>query len=211
MGHGAEPVPADNAPPPAEAVPANNDPAPTHDGPGGNLQQVIGLLRHEIKEPDQLRDSLESWFNGQMDRVTGSYKRWAKRLAIPIALVVALAFNVDTVAVAHSLYTDGAIRSAVLDVAASGNVCPTPAAGQPAATNCLNATVAGLRELKLPIGWSGQRLADLGRLSMWGLITKLFGLLLTVAGASLGAPFWFDLLNRFGSLRNVGTKPTSTS
>jgi hypothetical protein len=29
------------------------------------------------------------------------------------------------------------------------------------------------------------------------------------AAACLGAPFWFDLLNRLGSLRNVGNKPKS--
>jgi len=32
-------------------------------------------------------------------------------------------------------------------------------------------------------------------------------LAITAAAASLGAPFWFDVLNRLGSLRNVGNKP----
>jgi len=48
-------------------------------------------------------------------------------------------------------------------------------------------------------------------MDIWQVVTKLFGLLLTTAAASLGAPFWFDQLNRLGSLRNVGTKPSSTS
>jgi hypothetical protein len=78
---------------------ASETPAPS------NLERVIGVLRRDTKDrPEKLQESLESWFNGQMDRVTGSYKRWAKRLAIPVAVVVALFFNLDTVAVARSLY-----------------------------------------------------------------------------------------------------------
>ena len=68
-----------------------------------------------------------------------------------------------------------------------------------------------LRELKLPVGWSSQRFAEVRTMDIWQVVTKLFGLLLTTAAASLGAPFLFDQLNRLGSLRNVGTKPSSTS
>jgi hypothetical protein len=177
-----------------------------------NLIKVIDILQREAKgDAAKLQADLEAWFNGQMDRVTGSYKRWAKRLAIPIALVIAFSFNIDTVAIARSLYTDGAVRSAVLDVAASGNVCPPATTGAPASADCLNTTITGLRELKLPLGWSSQRFAEMKAMDFWQVVTKLFGLLLTTVAASLGAPFWFDQLNRLGSLRNVGTKPSSTS
>jgi hypothetical protein len=111
-----------------------------------NLMKVIDILRAEAKgDGAKLQADLEAWFNGQMDRVTGSYKRWAKRLAILIALVVAFSFNIDTVAIARSLYTDGAVRSAVLDVAASGNVCPPATTGAPASPDCLNTTIASQR------------------------------------------------------------------
>jgi hypothetical protein len=177
-----------------------------------NLMKVIDILQREAKgDAAKLQADLEAWFNGQMDRVTGSYKRWAKRLAIPIALVIAFSFNIDTVAIARSLYTDGAVRSAVLGAAASGNVCPPATNQTSASTACLNTTITGLRELKLPIGWSSQRFAEVKAMDFWQVVTKLFGLLLTTVAASLGAPFWFDQLNRLGSLRNVGTKPSSTS
>jgi hypothetical protein len=146
-----------------------------------------------------------------MDRVTGSYKRWAKRLAIPIALVIAFGFNIDTVAIARSIYIDGSVRSAVVGAAASGNACRPATDGNAASTECLDATIAGLRELKFPIGWSRQRFAEVPAMDFWQVVTKLFGLLLTTAAASLGAPFWFDQLNRLGSLRNVGTRPAKTS
>jgi hypothetical protein len=40
------------------------------------------------------------------------------------------------------------------------------------------------------------------------LWVHILGFLLTAIAASLGAPFWFDLLNRFVNLRASGNKPT---
>jgi len=47
--------------------------------------------------------------------------------------------------------------------------------------------------------------------SVSALSLKLIGPLLTAAAAALGAPFWFVALNRIGSLRNVGRKPSESS
>ena len=38
-------------------------------------------------------------------------------------------------------------------------------------------------------------------------VVQILGWLLTAAAISLGAPFWFDLLNQFINLRGAGTKP----
>jgi hypothetical protein len=38
-------------------------------------------------------------------------------------------------------------------------------------------------------------------------VLQVLGWLLTAAALSLGAPFWFDLLNQFINLRGAGTKP----
>ena len=39
-----------------------------------------------------------------------------------------------------------------------------------------------------------------------GLI-KLLGLLLSAAALSMGAPFWFDLLQKIAAVRSVGLNP----
>ena len=44
----------------------------------------------------------------------------------------------------------------------------------------------------------------------FGSLNSLIGFLITALAISLGAPFWFDLLNRFVNLRVSGTKPEST-
>lgn len=43
----------------------------------------------------------------------------------------------------------------------------------------------------------------------WWLWHHAFGFLLTGLAASLGAPFWFDLLNKLVNLRNTGTRPAT--
>ena len=48
----------------------------------------------------------------------------------------------------------------------------------------------------------------LGQLFNW---KKLLGFLITAMAISLGAPFWFDLLNKFVNLRASGAKPGSKS
>lgn len=48
---------------------------------------------------------------------------------------------------------------------------------------------------------------SLPRMFGWWLWHHLLGFVLTSFAASLGAPFWFDLLNRFVNLRTTGKKP----
>jgi hypothetical protein len=44
-----------------------------------------------------------------------------------------------------------------------------------------------------------------------GGATTFFGWLITALAISLGAPFWFDLLNKFVQLRGTGAKPPASS
>jgi hypothetical protein len=45
---------------------------------------------------------------------------------------------------------------------------------------------------------------------LW-LGSKLLGLLITALAVSLGAPFWFDLLNKVMNIRGTGQKPEEKS
>lgn len=70
-----------------------------------------------------------------------------------------------------------------------------------------------LKDLGLPIGWEAQGEKwpawDLGQ--WWKqLIAHGFGWLLTAFAISLGAPFWFDLLNKFIVIRSA-VKPHEKS
>ena len=61
------------------------------------------------------------------------------------------------------------------------------------------------RDLGLPISWN----EDLPQKSRgWWVVRKILGLAITIVAVSLGAPFWFDILNRFVSLRSSQRIPT---
>ncbi|HEY0323996.1 MAG TPA: hypothetical protein VGC66_23815 [Pyrinomonadaceae bacterium] len=77
-----------------------------------------------------------------------------------------------------------------------------------------------LENLGLPVGWSnkGTQVArrptadfkqDFRRF-LWEWLLKIAGLLITGVALSLGAPFWFDLLNRFISFRTALKPPEAT-
>ena len=91
---------------------------------------------------------------------------------------------------------------------------PTVEERNKAATEGLNQAYAAVDELGLPLGWEihPQDPADPRRiprgLTEW--LLKLFGILLTGFAISQGAPFWFDLLNKFMVIRST-VKPAEKS
>ena len=70
------------------------------------------------------------------------------------------------------------------------------------------ALIGQIRELHLPIGWKkpdGQwAVAGFGFME-W--LVKILGILITTFAGSLGAPFWFQLLNKIVDLRAAGKQP----
>ncbi len=83
-----------------------------------------------------------------------------------------------------------------------------------AATTALKSAYAAVDELGLPLGWvnapkdpTDPRKVPNG---WYEWVLKLFGILLTGFAISQGAPFWFDLLNKFMVIRST-VKPTEKS
>ena len=106
--------------------------------------------------------------------------------------------NVDAIAVTKRLYLDKPVRDAVVQQAT------TYTAAHPDSARTIAALQARLDSLPLPIGWP--------RPSPQGLeyITMILGWLITGLAVSLGAPFWFDLLNKFMVIRAT-VKPKEKS
>ncbi|HEY1872124.1 MAG TPA: hypothetical protein VGG71_13775, partial [Chitinophagaceae bacterium] len=42
-------------------------------------------------------------------------------------------------------------------------------------------------------------------------LTMFFGWIATILAICLGAPFWFDILNKIANLRSSGPKPATTT
>ncbi len=171
---------------------------PVNDQLRAALQAILKTVRSDV---DAFVPAVETWFDSQMDRITGSYKRWAKRWVIAVAVLVVGVGGVDSIAIARSLYTDDAVRSAVVQAAdQAGSLCPAGTSD----ADCAASAKAKVSAVGLPIGWSASTLPKDG--PNWAL--KIVGLLLSVGAAALGAPFWYKLLDRVGTLRNTGTPPS---
>jgi hypothetical protein len=167
---------------------------------------------------DALRLGIATWFDDAMDRLSGAYKRKLKWIAMLIGLLVAIAFNADSFKVAKTLWNDAGRRESTIAEAKKIAEKPLPPVDQPADREKLENEFKNAEGTlhSLPIGWNCETKTAGGSTDYWtcvkqGIpnlaIVQVLGWLLTAAALSLGAPFWFDLLNKFINLRGAGEKP----
>ena len=83
----------------------------------------------------------------------------------------------------------------------------------------LRAIFGSLDETALPFGWRKAALpwktvkdgkvvdVEGRRTQIWNLIVKLLGIFVTGCAVALGAPFWFELVNKLVDIRGSGRKP----
>jgi len=172
------------------------------------LKRVLGLMLAEASNDyTKLRVKIESWYDQTMDRARGWYKGWATLIITCWAIVVCLLANADTVAIVRTLSVDRQTREAVaavaLEIVKEPVVAPQPGE-QP---RRIAETMDTLSRTGLPLGWQVLPWDWKASRSEWAM--KLVGLMLSVAAVSLGAPFWFDLLNKLVNIRLAG-KPLGT-
>ena len=162
----------------------------------GNISQdhplkeiLVALIDDSEDAATALKDRLAGWFDEGMSRVAGWYKRQAKVLIFVIAGTVTVAANASTIHLAEEFWRNDALRT---QIAAQAQV-----AAQAGDVSGLEAS--DLESLEaFPIGW---RSLPAGA-SDW--LKTVFGWIITTAAVSLGAPFWFDLLNKVANLRGSG-------
>lgn len=203
-----------------DVVARHGAPAPDAGGPGLDLlRDAAGQLGNPMVQRmiesaidasngqlDQVRQNLEGWFNSAMDRLSGQYRRRSQSLILWLSLLVALVVNANTLTMVERLSVDPSLRQALVQQAT------TTAKAQDGTPQWQT-----LGRLGLPLGWaggwpgpSGDPLATApasGKpdwdTAWYYVLHPLLGLLLTAFAVSLGAPFWFDTLNRFVSLRST--------
>ncbi len=171
---------------------------------------MLRLLDEASGDLVQLREGVERWFDETMERVSGWYQRKLRYITLAVGLVLAIILNADTVLIAQTLWTSPAERALVVATAAEVQ----RSSGQPSGgtfsdqTQAIEQAVDQLRSSHLPIFWSLQAGDQRGLpADMLAWLSKILGLLLTTAAVSLGAPFWFDVLNKFIQFRSSGDPP----
>jgi hypothetical protein len=184
----------------------------------GRLREVLGgTLTRAGSDLDRWREGIEAWFDDKMDRVSGWYGRRTRFWLFVYGIVIVVILNADTVLVARTLWGDGTLRDSI--VAQAGLVVASGATDEPCdeGPDCVATDLNAIRALDLPLGWPSVNPVHWNKDAYaedvrvphhpgdWGL--KIFGLVVTAAALTLGAPFWFDLLNKITNFRVSGPPP----
>lgn len=167
---------------------------------------LLVLIDEAAGDLKKARENIENWFDDTMNRVSGWYKRKAQLIVLLLALVLSVALNADTITITNSLSSDSTLRAAV--VAAAEETAKTPPTESKTPLTRITELRGELEHLGLPIGWlkASDDYVDPREVptDAQGWFYKILGLLLTTIAVSLGAPFWFDLLNKLVNLRGTG-------
>ncbi|MEH2092554.1 hypothetical protein [Nostoc sp.] len=168
----------------------------------------VGDLTEEI---NQFKNEVETWFDRSMDRASGVYKRNAKGVAILIGISIAFLTNTDTFHLIKRLSEDSVIRSTIAQSASQRiDYINDPAARRDIEKLLGNASI--------PIGWQNINqqfeLLDTTKsnqvyIRISQVIKLICGWVVSGFAIAMGAPFWFDILNKVINVRNAGPKPVA--
>jgi len=173
--------------------------------PKGRVQDfVLSLIAEAGNDAGKVRREIESWFDAGMERVGGLYKRTTQWIVLGIALSICLVANIDALRIANHLNANSVLRTRLVALAEQTVARPAEEASKAVS---VPSALSDLAALDLNLGWSGE---DPGEHPVLWTYRKALGILVSALAASLGAPFWFDVLSKFINIRSAGVKPTST-
>ncbi|QLE44520.1 hypothetical protein FD723_31640 [Nostoc sp. C052] len=165
----------------------------------------IGDLTEEM---NQFKNEVETWFDRSMDRASGVYKRNAKGVAILIGISIAVLTNTDTFHLVNRLSQDSVIRSTIAQSATQRIDYIKDLEGRKEIETLLG-------NASIPIGWQNinqqfeQNSGNVLLIRSWQVFRLICGWIISGLAIAMGAPFWFDILNKVINVRNAGPKPTA--
>lgn len=201
--------------------------ATARDMPDNRIRRaLLSALDNADGDLDRVRRNIEAWFDACMDRVSGWYKRRTQIILFAIGLVTAGVMNIDAFSVGRALFQDKALRDGAV---AQATELLTRDAAHPIALQAQEGFLALQHDLDLiqfPTGWepppqhlqrgigtvgpdddpgvASQSGYDvIARIDPMAVIQMLIGWAVTGFAVMLGAPFWFDMLNRFVVVRST--------
>ncbi len=174
--------------------------------PDGDLKRSLAALMHEAGDSIvRSRHAIELWFNDSMDRVSGWYKRKTQWTTVILALIITVLTNADTLRIANTLWREPTVRAALVAQAQARVQEGAPSLEDRSAVQQLMGWTNELNTLGEK--WNKDGVAGLTAWLQPTVSDHIIGWLLTAIATSLGAPFWFDMLNKVINLRSVGKSP----
>lgn len=193
-------------------------------------EALLLLVREAGGDVDATRKAIEGWFNDGMDRVSGWYKRRTQLVLFSLGISIAILLNINTIAVAKTFWASPAARAYAIKAAESytpppqeatspGSTTSTPVSSVKKLPVTASEQIAALGDLALPLGWNNgwypwpknsNGTEFTGGQLVLNFAMTILGWILTGFAVTLGAPFWFDLLNQFMVVRST-VKPSEKS
>jgi hypothetical protein len=197
------------------------------------LSYINSLWADSLGDVEKFKEHLENWFDETMERASGWFKKKTQLILFLIGLALAISFNIDTISIGGILSKDPKLAAQLADnasvyvqnhkeigsqmqaepeIAADktkilniDNQLKTTINKSDSLMNKANALIRGEiadTNKLLGLGWSGS-----DNFHWWSII----GWIITALAISLGAPFWFDLLNKLMQLRSSKKQDSDSS
>jgi len=174
--------------------------------PGGVKEMLAEYARRADQKVDAFQTQVEEWYDAVMERVEGWYTRSTRFIAFVIGFLIAASMNIDIISLTTSLSVDPDVRSEFVTLAKAYE------AGElgEEETSEARALLAELVNQTPAIGWTESAKAELAVWRADGdakqpMQRRFLSWFLVALAATLGAPFWFDLLSKLMRVRSAGT------
>jgi hypothetical protein len=162
-------------------------------------QALLSLVAATEKDVAEFQQKVEGWFNDSMDRASSWYKNRAQVILLLIGVVVSVGLNVDTIKLAQTLWNNPLERQATVELAENYVATHKQPINNDADFKTQADNIAALgQQLPFPFGWQ-----TWAPKSHFYWLEALAGWAITALALSLGAPFWFDTLNKFMQVRSA--------
>jgi hypothetical protein len=172
------------------------------DNPQNQLLQALAQLAAQAKDTASFHKSIDAWFDGVMDRVSGAYKRKTQLITFALGLAVAAIMHIDAIRAYEYLAANPlraaqiADQAARLSNAAAPFVTPVPAPAPEAATP--GAANSAAKPLSPPALLNQKFIDDLLGIGLpigWSTVTCKTG-----KGETHGLAAWWECLSFWGGL-----------
>ncbi|MBB2911936.1 hypothetical protein FHS43_003216 [Streptosporangium becharense] len=181
-----------------------------------------GVWEGAQRDMQRFRKGVESWFDGEMQRLSGLYARYVRWVLLALGVLLTLLFSMDSLEYGKTLLRDNAYRAGVVAIAGGGQegyaalrdrcagggtgpaepyACVTEALSSPALVKIFDHAVVSVA---IPPEGSGGPSFRWNGAAWWDRLTTAGhwpGYLVTVVALLFGASFWWDVLRRLTGVR----------
>ena len=174
------------------------------------------FVKSSANNYEKLIKNVETWYNEYMDRVTGWFKVRSQKRMILLAIPMAIVLNLNFFEIGKKLFTDKASTAVLVNMAEQWKPAFTDTIRSKEqfirADSLKRAIMDSLQKANVPMGWTDENRSKFLNQSLEDKIFTFLGWLAMALTMVMGAPFWYDLLNKLVNMRKAGLKPnTDTS